>query len=153
MQKNTDNIYLIEDKASAEKLFSKEAFAAFNKDKSQVPAGYFAEFETQLMNQIHSSNKESRGIFTIPKWGQLAIAASFFTIIATTYILIQNNSSKTVVATNIKIQDISTSEIVAYINENEELAELDWQAEISKEGKHLESLNNHLIKDSNTSQQ
>jgi hypothetical protein len=152
MQQNMKNIELEADKALAEKLFSKQAFDNFDTKQGKVPTDYFERFETQLLINIASSNTVKKIRFTIPKWGQLAIAASFFTIIASTYLLIQTSPKKQEVANNINIQDIATSEIDAYVKENEVVAEIDWQAEINREGSSLESLNTHLIKDSNTTQ-
>ncbi len=152
MQKNTENIEILEDKARAEKLFSKQELQSYETKQNEIPSDYFEKFEAKILNDIASLNKKNKGIFTIPKWGQLAIAASFFTIIASTYILIQSNNHKSDVAINISIQEIATAEIDAYVSENEALAEIDWQAEINKEGKNLENLNAHLIKDSNNTQ-
>jgi hypothetical protein len=105
-----------------------------------------------ILNNSDISNNVKRLGFKIPKWGQLAIAASFFTVVALTYIRIESNRQKNEVATTITIQDIATTEIEAYVKDNEAIAEIDWQTEINKEGSNLEALNAHLIKDSNNSQ-
>jgi len=151
MQKNTENIELLEDKALVEKLFSSDAISKYNETIESVPADYFEQFESKLLNEIKQPARV-RSLFAIPNWGQIAIAASFFTIVATTYLLIQANHKTENTELNISLAEISTSEMDAYVNENEELAEIDWQAEISKEGKNLESLNAHLIKDTNITQ-
>lgn len=151
MQKNTENIELLEDKALVEKLFSSDAISKYNETIESVPADYFEQFESKLLNELKQPAKV-KSLFAIPKWGQIAIAASFFTIVATTYLLIQSNNKTENTELNISLAEISTSEMDAYVNENEELAEIDWQAEINKEGKNLESLNAHLIKDTNITQ-
>jgi hypothetical protein len=151
MQKNTENIELLEDKALVEKLFSTDEISKYNETIESVPADYFEQFESKLLNEIKQPARV-RSLFAIPNWGQIAIAASFFTIVATTYLLIQASHKTENTELNISLAEISTSEMDAYVNENEELAEIDWQAEISKEGKNLESLNAHLIKDTNITQ-
>lgn len=160
MQKNIENIEIVADKALVEKMFSKANLEAFDANNSQVPDGYFEQFETRLLLEIHSASpigqsttKPTSRIFAIPKWGQLAIAASFFTIIATTYLFIQNDERQQDVPARIKLQDIASSEMESYIKENEEMAEIDWQNEINKEARNLAALNEHLVKDTNTSQQ
>ena len=64
----------------------------------------------------------------------------------------QSNDHEQTVASNISIQEITTTEIDAYVNENEAIAEIDWQAEINKETSNLENINAHLIKDTNNTQ-
>jgi hypothetical protein len=151
MQKKTENMDLLEDKAIVEKLFSTDAMSKYNTTIESVPADYFEQFESKLLNEIKQPAKV-KSLFAIPKWGQIAIAASFFTIVATAYLVIQANNKSDITEYNISLAEISTTEIDAYVNENEELAEIDWQTEISNEGKNLESLNTHLIKDTNIAQ-
>lgn len=151
MQKNTENIELLQDKASAENLFSKDEFSKYNELIEKAPSNYFEQFESNLFNKIKQLAKQ-KTIFNIPKWGQIAIAASFFTIVATTFLFIQNNNKMVQTENNISLTDIASTEIDAYVNENEAFAEIDWQTEITKEGKNLESLNARLIKDTNSTQ-
>lgn len=151
MKKKTEDIGLLEDKTLVEKWFPSDALASFEAKHKNVPAGYFEQFEARILSDIKQP-KKLKPIFTIPKWGQFAIAASFFAIIATTYLLMEANNKIETTGYPVSLNDITTSEIDTYINENEEFAEIDWQSEISKEEKNLESLNAHLIKDTNTSQ-
>lgn len=151
MQKNTENTELLKDKASAEQLFSSEALAKYKMQSENTPAGYFEQFETQVLSSLQST-KTRQSIFTLPKWGQLAIAASFFTIVATTFIVIESKQKSASTNYNVSLTDIATTEIDAYVKENEEFAEIDWQEEISKEGRNLESLQLHLKKDTNITQ-
>ena len=152
MDNNKENIELLNDKALVENLFSKQALNNYAAKGNTVPTNYFEQFEAQVLSKVAKENKAKTIRFTIPKWGQIAIAASFFAIIASTYIWIESKNTKTDIASNISIQDIATSEIDAYVNENEAMAEIDWQAEISKESSSLENLNTHLIKDTNNAQ-
>jgi hypothetical protein len=152
MDKNKENIELLADKALVENLFSKQALDNYKANQLEMPEHYFEQFGTQVLSKVAEDKKAKTIRFTIPKWGQIAIAASFFAIIASTYLWIESKNTKTDVASNISIQDIATSEIDAYVNENEAMAEIDWQAEINKESSNLENLNTHLIKDSNNTQ-
>lgn len=152
MQQKKENIEVLEDKALVEKWCSIDALASLASKNNKVPNNYFEHFESRILSEIHAAQKIKR-IFRIPKWGQMAIAASFLTIIATTYLVMEGRNNTNALAAKISIKDITTAEIDAYISENEDLTEIDWQSEISKEGKKLASLNAHFIKDSNTTQQ
>jgi hypothetical protein len=140
-----------EDKQLVEQLFSKEALDSFEKHQTAVPTKYFEDFEARVLNNIHASKRPAR-IFNIAKWGQLAIAASFLTIIVSAYLFYQSNTYKQQNQSMVSLQEIPSAEIDAYVNSNEWVAEIDWQEEINIESSHLESLNNHLIKDSNNNQ-
>lgn len=152
MDTNKENIELLADKANVENLFSKQALDNYKEKQLEMPEDYFDQFGTQVLSKIAEDKKAKTIRFTLPKWGQMAIAASFFAIIASTYLWIESDRQKQNVASNINIQDIATTEIDAYVNENEAMAEIDWQAEINKESSNLENLNTHLIKDTNNAQ-
>jgi hypothetical protein len=152
MDKNTENIELQNDKALVEKLFSKDALHNYEANGNTVPMHYFEQFEAQILSKIAEENGIKKSTFSIPRWGQFAIAASFFAIIATTYLWIESNVQKQDVASNVSIQDIATTDIDTYVNENEAMAEIDWQTEINKEASNLETLNTGLIKDTNNTQ-
>ncbi len=152
MDNNKENIELINDKALVENLFSKQVLNNYEAKEKKVPTNYFEHFEAQILSKVVKERKAKTIRFSIPKWSQIAIAASFFAMIASTYLWIESKNTKTAIASNISIQDIATSEIDAYVNENEAMAEIDWQTEISKESSNLENLNTHLIKDTNNSQ-
>lgn len=140
-----------EDKQLVEQLFSKEALSNFEKKHTATPSNYFENFETSLLNNIHASKQPTR-IFNIAKWAPLAIAASFLTIIVSSYLFFQSNTYKQQNQNMVRLQEIPSAEIDAYVNSNEWVAEIDWQEEINIESTHLENLNNHLIKDSNNNQ-
>lgn len=151
MENNNIENSIREDKALVEKLFTKEALDSFEGNNSNIPYHYFESFESRLLNNIHTK-KHTTPIIKFTKWGQFAIAASFLTIILSTYFLLQTNTIQDQNKTIVRIQEIPNAQIDAYISTNESLAEIDWQEEINVESTHLESLNNHLIKDSNNSQ-
>ena len=151
MESNKIKNSIREDKELVEKLFSKEALDSFENNNSNIPHQYFESFESKLFINIYSK-KQIITLIKLPKWGQFAIAASFLTIILSTFFLLQTNTIKDQNQTIVSIQEIPTAQIDAYLNTNENLAEIDWQKEINVESTQLESLNNHLIKDSNNSQ-
>jgi len=140
-----------EDKELVEQLFTKEALASFEKNNSSVPANYFENFESRMLNNIQASNQPAR-IFKLAKRSQLAIAASFLAIIVSSYLFYQSSTKNQADSNMVSLNEIPSAEIDAYVNSNEWFAEIDWQEEINIESTHLEKLNNHLLKDSNNSQ-
>ena len=140
-----------EDKQLVEQLFSKEVLSNFEKQHTAVPSNYFENFEARVLNNIHVSKQPAR-ILNIAKWGQLAVAASFLAIVVSSYLFFQSNTSMEQNESIVSLQEIPSAEIDAYVNSNEWVAEIDWQEEINIESTHLESLNNHLMKDSNNNQ-
>ncbi len=142
---------LIEDKELVEQLLTKEALASLENNNMSVPAHYFENFESRVLNNIHASNQPAR-IFKLAKWSQLAIAASFLTIIISSYLFFQSGKNNQQDQPIVSLHEIPSAEIDAYVNSNEWVAEIDWQEEINVESAHLEKLNNHLLKDSNNSQ-
>jgi len=104
-----------------------------------------------VLNNIHAS-KQKASIFKLAKWSQLAIAASFLTIIVSSYLFFQANTINQQNQSMVSLQEIPNSEIDAYVNSNEWVAEIDWQEEINIESAGLEELSNHLSKDTNNSQ-
>ena len=144
------------DKQLVDRLFSKEALNNFEENNSNVPSNYFEKFELKVINNIHSS-KQPAPIIKITKWGRFAIAASFLTVIVSSYLFFLANSSNHETNNHesesiVNLQEIPNSEIDAYVNTNEWVAEIDWQEEINIESTHLDNLGNHLIKDSNNTQ-
>ncbi len=146
---NNNNIF--EDKQLVHSLFSSEALKQIAEKNNEVPVGYFENYESKLLAQIKSTqNKPKRFVYS--KWGQMAIAACFFSVITGTYLFIENRINNNLITANVRLQEITTSEINAYVNANEELAEIDWQSEITKEASSLELINTHLMKDTNNAQ-
>ncbi len=148
MQTNQNDIELLEDKAKAEAIFGNSALAQMEEMNNQVPLDYFNQFEARALHAI-KKNKTKATIFNIGKYAQLAVAASLLIIAATTFAYIQSNKSEQPASIALNMQEIPSEEIDSYVNANEEIAEIDWQSEINKEGTNLESLNTHSIKDSN----
>lgn len=148
MKENTNNTDIAEDKALVDQLFAKEELIRFEEKNKQVPANYFDNFESTVLAQIkHTKKKET--LFTLPKWSQVAIAASALTIIATSVLFYQTNDKDQQNQVVVNLQEIPTAEIDNYINANEYIAEIDWQTEMDVASDDVESLQTHLSKDSN----
>jgi hypothetical protein len=149
MSANNNNIF--EDKQLVHSLFSSEALKQIAEKNNEVPVGYFENYESTLLAHIKSTQKKPKR-FVYSKWGKMAIAACFFSVIAGAYLFIENRINKNLINANVSLQEITTSEINAYVNDNEELAEIDWQSEITKEASSLDLINPHLMKDTNSAQ-
>lgn len=120
---------LKEDKAMMEQLLSTEALSQFDAAMHEVPAGYFEQFPESILLKIKATAKPtSAKFFTI---GRLSMAAAVLLIIASTFIFVQKNKTDNQIAT-IAIHEIPISEMEAYVNNNEWIADVDVQSEINK---------------------
>ena len=70
--------------------------------------------------------------------GKLAIAAVFLCVIASAFIFINDRTKNNTELATINLVDIPNEEIESYINSNELIAEIDWQAEINKVSDNIE---------------
>jgi hypothetical protein len=121
---------IIEDKVLAEALFTKAALARFDENQKQLDP-YF--FDNQSASIVNSLKKKKGKILKIGSYGKIAIAASFLTIIALGYLYLKTNKKIETVPVIVKIEEIPTSEIEAYLNSNELLAEADLQLVMKEE--------------------
>lgn len=121
---------IIEDKGLAEALFTKAALARFDENQKQLDP-YF--FHNQAASIVNSLKKKKGKILKIGSYGKIAIAASFLTIIALGYLYLKTNKKIETVPVIVKIEEIPTSEIEAYLNSNELLAEADLQLVMKEE--------------------
>ncbi len=143
MNKSPIDSTLAEDKAMIEQLLSKEALIQFDAHMNEVPTGYFEHFPESILLKIQSAEKpKTAKLFTI---GRLSMAAAILLIIASTFIFVQKNKLDSPLA-SIAINEIPTSEMEAYVNSNEWIAEVDVQSEINKIETNFET--NPLSKDS-----
>ncbi len=143
MKNDTIVSTLEEEKALLEQLLSKEALSEFDAHVKEVPAGYFEQFPDAILLKIKAAKKPtSAKLFTI---GSISMAAAVLLIIASTFIFVQRNKTDSQIAT-IAIHEIPTSEMEAYVNNNEWIAEVDIQTEINKIETNLET--SSLSKDS-----
>jgi hypothetical protein len=151
MQHEQNDKALFEDKNLVESLLGKEALNAFEAKQNLAPSDYFENFENDILKNVNKT-KHRASIFSISKYGKLAIAASLLTIATTAYIFIQSNKQEDGNLVNINLQDLPTAEIDNYVDANELVTDIDWQDELNNEGSELEKLNTQLTKDSNSFQ-
>ena len=125
-------------------ILSKELEAAlkgFQEKNSQVPEGYFDQFELDLMRQIHTNTyapKQASIISIFTKQKKYLVAASLIVAIATGYLFYD----KAIGYTNgqeeiVQIEALPDAVIEAYVNNNELIAEVDWNAAIETESSSL----------------
>jgi hypothetical protein len=138
---------LEQDQALVESLFSKKDLAAFNSRLQATPADYFDSFSVTTLQKIKQGS--TKKIFHLSIFSKMAIAASFLAITISTYLFYpKNTNSKTEIAA-VQINEISNEEIETYVTVNEIIAEVDWQAEISKTNAELNEKTLLIIDDSN----
>jgi len=144
MEQNHLHNELENDQKLAEQLFSKESLSQFNESKVEAPHFYFENFSARVLNKIDQSNPSKAKIFTLSRFSKYAVAATLLLAVATTFNFTNNSlrpeTSDTKVA-DINIQEISNEEIESYVNDNESIAEVDWQSELSKYSNHVDPIN------------
>jgi hypothetical protein len=144
MEQNHLHNELENDQKLAEQLFSKESLSQFNESKVEAPHFYFENFSARVLNKIEKANQGKAKIFTLSRFSKYAVAATLLFAVATTFIItnksLQPEITDTKVA-DINIQEISNEEIEAYVNDNESIAEVDWQSELSKYSNHVDPVN------------
>jgi len=144
MEQNHLHNELENDQKLAEQLFSKESLSQFNESKVEAPHFYFENFSARVLNKIDQSNPSKAKIFTLSRFSKYAVAATLLLAVATTFIITNNSlrpETSDVKVADINIQEISNEEIESYINDNESIAEVDWQSELSKYSNHVDTIN------------
>ena len=144
MKQNHLHNELENDQKLAEQLFSKESLSQFNESKVEAPHFYFENFSARVLNKIDKANQGKAKMFTLSRFSQYAVAATLLLAVATTFIITNNSlrpETTDVKVADINIQEISNEEIEAYVNDNESLAEVDWQSELSKYSNHVDPIN------------
>jgi hypothetical protein len=129
-------------------IISKELEAAlksFKAKNNQVPEGYFDQFEMNLMRKIQAEKNAPKqakilSIFSAQK--KYLVAASLILLVATSY-LFYNKSNNKVISPGelVQIEALPDEVIEAYLNENEVVAEVDWNGAIEAVGVEI-NLNN-----------
>ncbi len=130
-------------------ILSKELEAAlkdFQAKNSQVPEGYFEQFELNLMRKIHTNTdtpKQASIISIFTKQKKYLVAASLILAIATGYLFY----NKTVGYTKgqeeiVQIEALPDAVIESYVNHNELIAEVDWNNAIETTSASLPLNNN-----------
>lgn len=127
---------------------SKELEAAlmgFESKSKQVPEGYFDHFELNLMRKIQAEKNAPKqakilSIFSAQK--KYLIAASLILVVATGYLLYDKGNNKRIPQGEIvQIEALPDEAIEAYLNDNEVVAEVDWNDAIEAVGVEV-NLNN-----------
>jgi uncharacterized membrane protein len=110
-----------------------------------VPEGYFDSFELELMQKIKatSANTPKATIISIlNKQKKYLVAASLILVVATGYLLYDNDKNKINYQGDlVQIEALPDEVIEAYLNENEVMAEVDWNDAIEAIGVEI-NLNN-----------
>ncbi len=122
-------------------IISKELEAAlksFEAKNNQVPDGYFDEFELNLLRKIQAEKNAPKqakilSIFSAQK--KYLVAASLFLVVATGYLLYDKGNNKVIPQGElVQIEALPDEVIEAYLNENEGVAEVDWNGAIEAVG-------------------
>ena len=149
MKMQTEQDLLKQDQQWVESIIEKDHLNRFNSTNTDAPINYFESFPDRLMQriQIEKNNYTKPSLFKmffLQPYGKIAVAAAFILIVAGTYLFSTANKSKTA---TVSIQDISIDEMKNYVNNNEAIAELDFDYIIKKENASLEKLEEKEIKE------
>jgi hypothetical protein len=125
-----------------------EALKSFDSNTKQVPVGYFDQFELDLMQKIKiqkQAPQKARIVTLFLKQKKYLVAASLFFAIATGYLFFIKAENTTTQIAKVEIIDIETlpDELIeAYVNNNELVAEVEWNSAIETVGTNLIGTNN-----------
>jgi hypothetical protein len=124
-----------------------EALKSFEAKTKQVPAGYFDQFELNLMQKIKVEGQapQKAPIITLfSNQKKYLVAASLLFAVATGYLVFNNAGNTNDSIAKVEIIDIETlpDELIeAYVNNNELVAEVEWNSAIEEAGTNLISTN------------
>ncbi len=116
-----------------------EALKSFDTKTKQVPAGYFDQFELDLMQKIKAQKqgpKRAPIVALFLEQKQYLVAASLMFAIATGYLLFnhaEKNTSALAKVEMIEIENLPDELIEAYVINNEFVAEVEWNTAIETE--------------------
>jgi hypothetical protein len=135
MKEANDINLLAEEKNQVAALFNKEAMNQYEEQIGTVPADYFNSFPEKLVAKIQAKKKPS----LILQLNKLSIAAAIMLLLVGSYFFVNkyNNSANNAVA----IHEIPTSELDAYVSNNDWIVDAEMQTEINKLGLNLDSDN------------
>ena len=116
-----------------------EALKSFDTKTKQVPAGYFDQFELDLMQKIKAQERAPKRapiVTLLLDHKQYLVAASLIFAI-TTGLLFFNKAEKNTASIAkvewIEIETLPDELIEAYVNNNEPVAEVEWNTAIETE--------------------
>jgi len=125
-----------------------EALKSFETKTKQVPAGYFDQFELDLMQKIKAQERAPKRapiVTLLLDHKQYLVAASLIFAI-TTGLLFFNKTEKNTASIAkvelIEIENLPYELIEAYVNNNELVTEVEWNSAIEAVGTNLISTNN-----------
>jgi hypothetical protein len=125
-----------------------EALKSFETKTKQVPAGYFDQFELDLMQKIKAQERAPKRapiVTLLLDHKQYLVAASLIFAI-TTGLLFFNKTEKNTASIAkvelIEIENLPDELIEAYVNNNELVTEVEWNSAIEAAGTNLISTNN-----------
>jgi len=125
-----------------------EALKSFETKTKQVPAGYFDQFEMDIMQKINAAGQAPKrapivAVFLDHK--QYLVAASLIIAIATGLLFFNSEEEKNNAAVAkvemIQIETLPDELIEAYVNNNELVAEVEWNTAIETEAASLSDNN------------
>ena len=125
-----------------------EALKSFDTKTKQVPAGYFDQFELDLLQNIKVQKQVPKrapivALFLDHK--KYLVAASLIFAIVTGSLFInkaENINDSMVKVETIEIETLPDELIEAYVNNNEFVAEVEWSTAIEAAETNLTSINN-----------
>ena len=124
------------------------ALKSFDSKTKQVPAGYFDQFEMDLIQQIKvegQAPQKARIVNLFLNQKKYLVAASLLFAIATGYLFFnktENTNDSIAKVETIDIETLPDELIEAYVNNNELVAEVEWNSAIEAVGTNLISTNN-----------
>lgn len=116
-----------------------EALKGFETKTKQVPAGYFDQFELDLMQKIKAQKqapKRAPIVALILDHKQYLVAASLIFAIATGLLFFYTAEKNTIAIAKVSMIEIETlpDELIeAYVNNNELVSEVEWNTAIETE--------------------
>jgi hypothetical protein len=117
-----------------------EALKSFEANTKQVPAGYFDQFELDLMQKINAEKQapqKARIVNLFLNQKKYLVAASLLFAVATGYLFFNNTENATAPIAMIEIETLPDELIEAYVNNNELVAEVEWNSAIEAVGTNL----------------
>ena len=120
-----------------------EALKSFESKTKQVPAGYFDQFELDLMQKIKTEKQapqKARIVTLFLNQQRYLGAASLLFAIATGYLFFnkaENTNDSIAKVETIDIETLPDELIEAYVNNNELVAEVEWNSAIETVGTNL----------------
>jgi hypothetical protein len=125
-----------------------EALKNFGSKTKQVPAGYFDQFELDVMQKIKAEKQaplKARIVSLFSNQKKYLVAASLLFAIVTGSLFLNKVENKNASEAKVAMIDIETlpDELIeAYVKNNELVAEVEWNSAIEAAGTNLTSTNN-----------